>query len=343
MFKGYEGYVSGELMVKALKRIATIGVVALMAVAVMGVSWQAVAEKQDQRKFPPPGELVDIGGYRLHMLKTGKDTTNNKKPVVVLEAGLGCTHQDWTHVQKELSKETTVISYDRAGYGFWSEWSPFPRTSLNEVDELMKLLEKSGTKGPYILVGHSFGGFNVRLFAMRYPEQVAGIVFVDSTHEEQESKETPNGFEYLYASGNPDWGRLLTRIGATRFFLPASAVSDTLPEEIRQSYLAILKSQSFAGVQADETALFEQSGQQIQNIERNFPGYPLGDIPVVVLTAGPSPDNGGDAKWASFHEHLAKKTTRGEHLYTGTEYEHMVPWHEPEKVVEAVRKIFTQL
>lgn len=332
---------------KYIPRLLAIVSVVAIAILSIGMAWQSWAEKNDQRSFAkPPGMLVDIGGYRLHMLQTG-GASSEKSQVVLLEAGLGCNHQDWTKVQETLSKDAVVISYDRAGYG-WSDRSPLPRTSSNEVEELKNLLAKSGYgENKLILVGHSFGGFNVRLFAHRYPDQVAALVLVDSCHEEQNErlpKEQTEGFLHLFhAWGNPKWAKVLTRIGATRLFLRFSGMAEDLKESfsesIKDSYIASIQSQKFAEVHQEETLLFDQSGVEVKAAKGS-----LGDRPVVVLTAGKKPPKDAkDRVWHTMQKEMKCESIRGVQLYAGTEYDHMIPWHEPDKVVAAVQQAMSML
>ncbi|WP_291569258.1 alpha/beta fold hydrolase [Clostridium sp. UBA4548] len=105
-------------------------------------------------------------------------------PTVVFESGLGCTQDDWKVVQNQISKHTSTFSYDRLGLGN-SDADDLPRTSLDQAHELHIVLNKAKVRGPYILVAHSIGGYNARLFAATYPKEVAGIIFVDSSHENQ--------------------------------------------------------------------------------------------------------------------------------------------------------------
>lgn len=151
---------------KWIKRLSLglIGVVALTIL--LGTLYQEASTIIDKKKFPPIGEMVDMGGYRLHLYCTGKGG-----PTVVLESGLGSQSLDWTLVQRPVSEFMRVCSYDRAGYG-WSDESPNERTSSNMVEELHALLVKANIPKPYILVGHSLRGVNARLYASRYPNEV---------------------------------------------------------------------------------------------------------------------------------------------------------------------------
>ncbi|MGH9331314.1 MAG: alpha/beta fold hydrolase, partial [Vicinamibacterales bacterium] len=126
----------------------------------------------------PPGRLIDVGGYRLHLNGTGAG-----RPTVVLDAALGGSSVSWALVQPEVARFTRVCSYDRAGFG-WSDAGPMPRTVGRIVGELRTLLDRAGEPSPYVLVGHSFGGLVLRVFAARYPADVAGLVLVDPAHPE---------------------------------------------------------------------------------------------------------------------------------------------------------------
>ena len=110
--------------------------------------------------------MVDVGGFRLHINCQGEG-----EPTVVLDSGAGGFSLEWVNIQKALSPQTRVCAYDRAGYA-WSDMGPLPRTSRRIVGELKTLLEKGDIPGPYILVGHSFGGFNVQYFARRKTQSV---------------------------------------------------------------------------------------------------------------------------------------------------------------------------
>jgi pimeloyl-ACP methyl ester carboxylesterase len=127
---------------------------------------------------PAASHKVDIGGYRLHLRCAGAGS-----PVVILDAGAGDSLETWDWVFPDVRKFTRVCAYDRAGLGK-SDVSPMPRTSEGIVEELQVLLARAHVMGPYVLVGHSFGGLNMRLFAARHPDGVTGLVLVDATPED---------------------------------------------------------------------------------------------------------------------------------------------------------------
>ncbi len=136
--------------------------------------YQAIACWLENRK-PPPGQLFDVGGYRLHLYVAGEGS-----PTIILDHSLGGI--DGYFLVEELAKLSRVCIYDRAGYG-WSDRSPHPRTSRQIVAELDTLLTQAGIKPPYILVGNSFGTYSVRLYAHRFPEKVIGMVLTEGLHE----------------------------------------------------------------------------------------------------------------------------------------------------------------
>jgi pimeloyl-ACP methyl ester carboxylesterase len=126
--------------------------------------------------IPAPGQLVDVGGWRLHLNCTGEATSS--QPTVILEGGTGDFSVEWSLVQPKLAAFVRVCSYDRAGSG-WSELGPHPRTMHQIVHELHGLLEKAGVRPPYVLVGQSYGGWLVRLYASKYRSEIAGMVLVE--------------------------------------------------------------------------------------------------------------------------------------------------------------------
>ena len=160
-----------------------IGLAALVSVlALVGAIYQIIATQINEKKYPPPGRLVDVGGYRLHIHCLERESEKGG-PTVVMDAGIGECSLGWSLVQPEIAKFAHVCTYDRAGLG-WSDSAPTARTSQQIVSDLHALLGNAGIEPPYVMVGHSFGGLNLRLYASRFPEEVAGMVLVDSAHED---------------------------------------------------------------------------------------------------------------------------------------------------------------
>lgn len=152
--------------------------VKIAAFLLVGVSTVANGQKESTSPpLSPPGQLIDLGGWRLHLNCLGPASPS--KPTVVLEAGAGDFSVDWTLVQPAIAGLARVCSYDRAGSG-WSELGPRPRTFHQIVWELHTLLSKAGVKPPFVLVGHSYGGWLVRLYASTYPTDVVGMVLVEA-------------------------------------------------------------------------------------------------------------------------------------------------------------------
>lgn len=138
-----------------------------------GAGYQALGARSDRKRFPAPGKYIRLDSHRLHFQDMGEGS-----PAVILESGLMSTLLTWQHIQAELAKSARVVSYDRAGMG-WSDPGPEPRNAERIVTELRDFLYRSGIFPPYVLVGHSFGGLTMSLFAARYPQEVSGLVLVD--------------------------------------------------------------------------------------------------------------------------------------------------------------------
>jgi pimeloyl-ACP methyl ester carboxylesterase len=151
-----------------------LGITVVLLAALAGAAYQAAAAAKDARRFPPPGRLVDLGlGRHLHAHCSG-----HGEPAVVLESGIAASSLSWTLVQPRVAQLTRVCSYDRAGLG-WSDGLGSPPTAAGHAASLHALLDTLKIPPPYVLAGHSYGAFVIRLFAERYPQEVAGMVLVD--------------------------------------------------------------------------------------------------------------------------------------------------------------------
>ena len=250
----------------------------LLALAVIGAVYQAVATEIDQRAYPPPGDLVDLGGHRLHI-----DCVGHGSPTVILESGLGNMSADWANVQPEVAKTTRVCAYDRAGTG-WSEAGPEPRDPRQIAHELHTLLDEAGIDGPYVLVGQSFGGLYVRMYAARFPQEVEGMVVVDASHPDMWTRLPP---EVVAALKPPNWQvsamTFLTRLGVFR--LTGGDMAECgLPARQCKEEQAFFRSTRYRVTWGQEMLAPDRDAQV-----RATGG--LGDRPLVVLSAG---DHGRD-------------------------------------------------
>jgi len=246
----------------------------------------------------PPGKLVDIGARRLHINCTGKGA-----PTVVMEAGAGDFSFDWGLVQPQVARFTHVCSYDRAGYA-WSDPGPTPRTMRQIAFEPHTGLIKAGIEGPYILVGHSFGGAIVRTYVSQYPKEVAGMALVDSVHEEgligitdrttkqekivrwrelSRGRQIPPLQEAMpnpTSSSNPQQAR-----ASSSAQTKVEAPFDKLPERSQQMRLWAKSQPNYNPARSSE--LFDFFPEELDNLysEREKSKNPLGAMPLIVLTS----------------------------------------------------------
>ena len=214
-------------------------VVVLLALAILGAIYQSIATKRAERAYPPPGEMVDVGSYSLHINCVGQGS-----PTVVLDSGWGDFSAPWVRVQQEVSSATRVCAYDRAGMG-WSEMGPEPRDAKQITSELQTLLKGDGIEGPYVLVGHSLGGISMQTYAHRYPDQVAGVVLVDSSFDTHQFSQRPQAQDHRSAVVPPlvRFGiSLPARLGIIRLLSMLDPASPELPQKQRAQIDALAPS-----------------------------------------------------------------------------------------------------
>ena len=319
---------------KWTKRIG-LGLVGTVAVlALSGALYQGISDRIDAKKYPPIGKLVDVGGYNIHLYTTGSGG-----PSVILDAGMGCNALGWSLVQPKVAEFTQVTAVDRAGNG-WSDESPLERTSENIIMEFRTALKKASIPAPYVLVGHSFGGINAQLWASLYPDEVLGVILVDSSHEDQ--------FEKMpMPQMNHTLMMLASRLGVARLVthLPMYKKGVAVfQEQIQNQLLSQVRTTKFMRTVLGEASQFETSCKQLKAA-----GGSLGDKPLIVISAAKyaSAEEIGlsqerlDAFFADFKElqkDLAAKSTKGKQVIA-EESDHMVTLNQPQIIIDSIKEM----
>ena len=257
-------------------RWATGLLAVLFTLAAVASSYNWVRTKNAMRRLPPPGEMIDIGGRRLHLYCLGEGA-----PTVILEGGLLDSWLAWSLVQPELAKSTRVCAYDRAGYGY-SDDGPYPRTSDSIASDLYMLLQTAKVPSPYVFVSWSSGGLNVRLFAAQHPTAVAGLVLVDTAHEDFHNDPSPAVQKYWNGSKRLSLRRLLeATVGLNRLKGSNLAFPEVLPEDARPYAVAAGFSWQWARTDFSERRrLATASSDQVRQSRRIL------RVPVVVIARG---------------------------------------------------------
>lgn len=303
------------------------GLLAIMAAG--GAAYEAIAAAGDASLYPPSGRLVDIGGYRLHL-----DCRGMGSPAVVMDAGLGGSSLDWTLVQSELATATRVCVYDRAGMG-WSDAGPKPRSPARIAEELHLLLSNAGLPGPYILVGHSLAGKNLRMFASLHADDVAGMVLVDARSEQVDAAASPADVDAFRAAleGQAVMYAVARRLGLARLF-GASLVDQPLLSPAIASELALLQTQPAAIAETTAEGLARSAD------DAALASSTLGSLPLVVIAAEASMVE--IPGWAAAQQALAKLSTQGR-LVVAEHSHHPVQIEEPNVVIDAVREVLASV
>jgi pimeloyl-ACP methyl ester carboxylesterase len=319
--------------------------------AVLGAVYHHMGTRRDLRTYPPPGRLVDVGSHRLHIVDRG----SGPGPSVVLEAGLMSTVLSWSGLQAELARSFRVVSYDRAGLG-WSDLGPMPRTAEGIVNELHTLLERAQIPRPYLLVGHSFGGLTMPLFAARFPGEVAGVVLIDPVVPAEWNPPSPHDLN-LTRSGAQVCRRaaLLARLGVIRF---VAALLTTRAKKAA-GYLVRLISRGtpaesgtvsspwFSALPVNErgmAAVFWVQPKFALTIASQLENLPksaalvgqlavFSDKPVVILSARTAPEHRQKE-----HAAMAARLPQGEYILA-TKSNHWIMQEQPDLVLGAIEKV----
>ena len=310
------------------RRILLIFALLLVCLSSTGFLYQASTSALDVSGYPAPGKLYDVESYRLYLNCTG--TGRLGSPTVILEEGLAATSLGWSKVQPGVASFTRVCSYDRAGYGL-SDTGPLPRAAGRMVMELHMLLDKAAVAGPYVLVGHSFGGLIMQLYTYTYPQEVAGLVLIDSVHEDELVRSlhlrqaTVNDIKQLQIC------RALSPFGIVRLFGFFNESVAGYPPAMQPAAKAQFYQTRFCQTVSDEEAAYEASFAQVRAARR-----PLGHLPLVVLTRGlPDPDPQLEQDWQVLQMDLTSLSANSTHIIA-TRSGHQIQLDQPDLVIAAI-------
>jgi len=321
------------------------GILAFVLAA--GALYQTVGARRSARRFTAPGDLVDIGGQRLHVVHAGAG-----RPTVVFEAGIAASSLSWTRVMPAVAAFTHACAYDRAGLG-WSDRSRTARTVDRMVAELHGVVAHAAGPGPSVLAGHSFGAFLVLVYAARYPAQVAGLVLVDPPTEWQDPD--PHRVRLLSRGIRASYlGGALARVGVVRACLalltggapgvPRHAVRALgpravrtlehlvgevrkLPPEVHPLVQTLWSDPKCFRGMAEHLGALGAMGGAAGRIAS------LGDVPIAVVSAGDQPPD-----VMAQHRALSRLSSQGRHIVAANSG-HWVQLDEPDLVVSTIRDI----
>ena len=323
------------LVLKILKwlvvSVAGIVVVALIA----GRVYQEISESRDLERYPPPGQMIDIDGHLMHINCIGEGS-----PTVMLELGVGSASVSWYDLHKRLSEITKTCAYDRAGLGY-SEPSGQPKRATDVAERLQKLLRNAGIDDELILVGWSAGGVYVREFFRRYPENVGGMLLVDSSHEQQASRmPTTSG-----GGADPalEIAKHLAPFGLLRLSgVLKQRVASSLGSDDAKAYLNVTYHLSHVlDTVSQESAAFNL------DMDAERPPSPVGDLPLIVLTRGAPEEDAGVSReqmqqereaWMRLQRELTALSTNGRQIIA-EESGHNIHADQPQLVIDAVKNL----
>ncbi len=308
--------------------ILTIILAVLIGIAAIGFVYQTAASQRDRRRFPPPGQLVDVGGYRLHLNIMDKD---NPGPTVILEAGMVSFSSNWAWVQPEVARVAPVVGVDRAGFG-WSDPGPTPRDAGQSARELHAALQKAGIPGPYVLAGHSYGGLAVRAFAALYRDEVAGMVLVDGSHPDQWARFGVSSKVLGY--GNKVSG-FLARFGLFRVFNGEyKLLANGLPAQQYAELMAFASTPRALSTSGDAALAWDAISRPFINQAGN-----LGEMPLIVLSVTEQPRMA--EKLTALQAELPALSTNSQHITVqGAYHEGLLSQQKDARVVtEAILQV----
>jgi len=326
---------------KVFRTLFIFSLVLVLLMLITGIAG-AVAKSNLAKQYPAPGQLVDVGGYKLHIHCMGEGS-----PTVILAAGLADFSLTWAYVQPEVAKNTRVCSYDRAGLG-WSDLSPHPRTASRLAEELHTLLISADIPGPYVLVGHSLGGMVMRVYAHNYPSEVVGMVLVDSLHEDQPVR-LPLQLSRKILQLQTKQFRMLGVLSSTGItaLAPQFVPNPGVPENTYADYQAVMAKEDFYQATLAEIKFLAESCTEVRNLQMT--GF--GDLPLIVISRG-DPDASpllSDTEnqqlwevWQEMQSKLAPLSSAGKQMIAEKSGHH-IQIDQPDLVVDAIQEMVDAL
>jgi pimeloyl-ACP methyl ester carboxylesterase len=303
-------------------RVLLVGLCLFLALIAYLLVRESIARSKYRAEYPPPGKMVSLDTHDIHLYCVGAGS-----PTVVFEADLDQYGSlSWDSVQGEVGTFTRACSYDRAGI-MWSEPGPLPRDGEMIASELGTVLDMAGEDGPYVLVGHAFGGAYVRIFAGQNPDDVCGMVLVDSSHPEMLTHFAEYGLEKEIPSKQiRPLILLLSHLGMPGRF---KGNVYNLSPDVYNPTQAFLPESSMAWF--DETVEAPNTLAQAGQYEY------LGDMPLIVLAAARSSQDLQQV-WLELQQELTLLSENSE-FRALQEAGHYIQFDQPQEVVEAVRDV----
>jgi pimeloyl-ACP methyl ester carboxylesterase len=321
-------------------RLALITVAILVIAAVSGAAFNYFTVRHYRSLYPAPGQTYRVDGYKMHLYCIGSGT-----PTIVLDSGLGDDFLIWGRVQPDLARVTRVCSYDRAGLG-WSENRPGLRDSNTIADQLHMLLQQAGISEPTVLMGHSLGGLNVRAYASRFPQEIVGLVLVDSSVPEQLAQLSRSVLEFHshFYRVELKWMQWKTAFGIQRVFGRCGQTPAGY-----EAYSGLIK--------ADDCIPFE-----LATIKREFDSFerscgevehtgPFPSLPILIFSEDPNnqqPDNPANISadfslsWNSLQESLKRLSPRSRRVIAKGS-SHYIQSERPELLIKEVTQLILQI
>jgi pimeloyl-ACP methyl ester carboxylesterase len=334
-------------MARGLRRLAGLALALGLAAGAAQAADAPSAGRSWWTGFLADSRLVALPDERMmHLYCEGQG-----EPVVVLDSGLGDGATSWAPVQDQIAAKTRVCSYDRAGYGK-SSAGPAPRDTKAIVADLAAMLKASGERGPYVLVGHSLASFDVRLFALTHPKDVAGMVLVDPSADWQ-MKRMGAVAPKLAASTDAAYAGMKPCALSPRpeaYAKLCTLIPPTTPAEARP-YLIEVRGPAYYGAMLGEVAVFAETDSQeltdaLAAAKAKGGTAPLGSKPLVVLTAGNTVSPGLTPEelvavrkvWVTMHDEMAGLSTKGVNRIV-PESTHYIHQDRPQVVIDAVAEV----